>query len=95
MNTIRTLTAALALCTAGLASAVEITEFPQERASTVSREAVRAEALAARQAKAPRYDAAGPAVVPMSSRAREEERQEAEGSRMRDEAAVRDFVGGM
>jgi len=31
----------------------------------------------------------------MSSRAREEVRQEAEGSRMRDEAAVRDFVGGM
>jgi hypothetical protein len=95
MNAIRTLAAAVAVCAAGAVHAIEITEFPLEPASTLTREAVRAEALAAARAKQLRYDTAGPAVMPMSSRTREEVRREASWSRMHDEASVLDYVGGM
>ncbi len=79
---------------AGIAQASEITDFPLE-SSTVSRESVRWQALAARQANQARQDISGPVVVPMSSRSRDEVRQEAASSLKRVDTAAMDHIGGM
>ncbi|HEX6361706.1 MAG TPA: DUF4148 domain-containing protein [Albitalea sp.] len=93
MNAIRLAAAAIA-CIAGTVHATEITEFPQPEPSTLTREAVRAEARAARDAGQLRHDESSPAVVPMSERSREAVRREAATAERR-HAALGDYVGGM
>jgi len=95
MNTARIVAAGIALGAAGIVHAIEITDFPVDATSTVSREFVRAQAIAANAAKELRYDAGGPAVQPMSSRSRDEVRREAAWHRVRDETAAHDQAGGM
>ena len=95
MNAIRSIAAAVAICAAGIVHATEITEFPLDATSTVSRDFVRAQAIAANAAKQLRYDFSGTAVMPMSSRSRDDVRKEATRHRMSDEVAARDLVGGM
>ena len=95
MNAIRTAVAAAAtLFTMGLAQAGEITEFPVADTSTVSRADVQAEAVAANQAGALRYDFIGPVQQPMSVKSREEVRWEAVQRPAKDGTRVSMFVGG-
>jgi hypothetical protein len=95
MNAIRTAIAAAALLTLGLAQAGEITEFTLPDTSSVSRADVQAEAVAANQAGALRYDFIGPAQQPMSVKGRDEVRWEAVQRPGKDGTAVSLFVGGM
>lgn len=87
--------AAAVLSAAGLAQAFEISEVPEVATSTMSRESVRAQALAANQAKQLRHDFTGPAVMPMSSRSRDEVRREAWARTTQPEDVALDRVGGM
>lgn len=92
MNRIRTAAAAAALFALGFAQAGEITDFPVADTSTVSRAEVQAEALAANQSGALRYDFIGPVQQPMSSdKSREEVRWEA----MQRPTSLSMLVGGM
>lgn len=97
MTALRITTIAIVLCSAALAQASEITAFDVPE-STRSREAVRAEALAAGRAGELRHDFIGRTVQPQSmpAKTRDEVREQA-AARMMHERSADDWyaVGGM
>jgi len=97
MNTIRITLATVTLCAAGLAQASEITDFAIPSTSTVSRQAVQAEAQKLNQMNLLRVDFLGPVAMdpPRSLKSREQVRMEAESTRG-SASAARDanLVGG-
>ena len=95
MNAIHTALAVAALFAVGVAQAGEITEFAPAASMQVSRDQVRAEAKTANDAGMLRYDFTGPAVTPMSTKTRDEVRQEAVSRPATDAVAASYFVGGM
>ncbi|HEX6703553.1 MAG TPA: hypothetical protein VF169_02230 [Albitalea sp.] len=94
MKAIHLLGACVLLASAA-AHAGEISEFPISDMSVASRDAVRAQAVAANDARQLRYDTVGPVVAPMSSRSREEVRREAAVRNVFRDLRTLDHAGGM